>query len=302
MELKQRKSFVDFMWDAVSIIFGCMIMAFGMVMFTIPNNIAPGGLSGLATALSYLISETLGVSVGVGVLTFAMQVPIILIAMKMFGLKALITTLITAIAYSGSIELVSLIPNLYTHTDNLLLAAVMGGAAIGLGVAILFMRGLATGGTDTVSMVLRVKFPRIRAGSLMMAVDAVVVLVAVIIFGNIEVALYSGIGIFVMGKVIDAVMQGFDYARVFFIITDRDEAILHALAEEMGRGVTEIRVRGGYTHEDKKMLMTVARKGDVSLTLKLIKRVDPGAFLIMFNATEVIGKGFKDIAKEVADD
>lgn len=302
MELKQKKSFVDFMWDALSIIFGCMIMAFGMVMFTIPNNIAPGGLSGLATALSYLISETLGISVGVGILTFAMQVPIILIAMKVFGLKALITTVITAVAYSGSIELVSLIPNLYTHTDNLLLAAVMGGAAIGLGVAILFMRGLATGGTDTVSMVLRVKFPRIRAGSLMMAVDAVVVLIAVIIFGDIEVALYSGISIFVMGKVIDAVMQGFDYARVFFIITDRAEAILHALAEEMGRGVTEIRVRGGYTHEDKKMLMTVARKGDVSLTLKLIKRVDPGAFLIMFNATEVIGKGFKDIAKEVTDD
>ncbi len=302
MELKQKKSLIDFMWDAVSIIFGCMIMAFGMVMFTIPNNIAPGGLSGLATALSYLISETVGVSLGVGVLTFAMQVPIILIAMKMFGLKALITTAITAVAYSGSIELVSLIPNLYTHTDNLLLAAVMGGAAIGLGVAILFMRGLATGGTDTISMVLRVKFPRIRAGSLMMAVDAVVVLIAVIIFGDIEVALYSGISIFVSGKVIDAVMQGFDYARVFFIITDRAEAILHALAEEMGRGVTEIRVRGGYTHEDKKMLMTVARKGDVSLTLKLIKRVDPGAFLIMFNATEVIGKGFKDIAKEVTDD
>ena len=302
MELKQKKSFVDFMWDAVSIIFGCMIMAFGMVMFTIPNNIAPGGLSGLATALSYLISETVGVSIGVGILAFAMQVPIIIIAMKVFGLKALITTVITAVAYSGSIELVSLIPNLYTHTDNLLLAAVMGGAAIGLGVAILFMRGLATGGTDTVSMVLRVKFPRIRAGSLMMTVDAVVVLVAVIIFGDIEVALYSGISIFVMGKVIDAVMQGFDYARVFFIITDRAEAILHALAEEMGRGVTEIRVRGGYTHEDKKMLMTVARKGEVSLTLKLIKRVDPGAFLIMFNATEVIGKGFKDIAKEVTDD
>ncbi|MEE0681561.1 MAG: YitT family protein [Candidatus Gastranaerophilaceae bacterium] len=302
MELKQKKSFVDFMWDAVSIIFGCMIMAFGMVMFTIPNNIAPGGLSGLATALSYLISETVGVSIGVGILTFAMQVPIIIIAMKVFGLKALITTVITAVAYSGSIELVSLIPNLYTHTDNLLLAAVMGGAAIGLGVAILFMRGLATGGTDTVSMVLRVKFPRIRAGSLMMTVDAVVVLAAVIIFGDIEVALYSGISIFVMGKVIDAVMQGFDYARVFFIITDRAEAILHALAEEMGRGVTEIRVRGGYTHEDKKMLMTVARKGEVSLTLKLIKRVDPGAFLIMFNATEVIGKGFKDIAKEVTDD
>ena len=243
MELKQKKSFVDFMWDAVSIIFGCMIMAFGMVMFTIPNNIAPGGLSGLATALSYLISETVGVSIGVGILTFAMQVPIIIIAMKVFGLKALITTVITAVAYSGSIELVSLIPNLYTHTDNLLLAAVMGGAAIGLGVAILFMRGLATGGTDTVSMVLRVKFPRIRAGSLMMTVDAVVVLAAVIIFGDIEVALYSGISIFVMGKVIDAVMQGFDYARVFFIITDRAEAILHALAEEMGRGVTEIRVR-----------------------------------------------------------
>ena len=79
MELKQKKSFVDFMWDAVSIIFGCMIMAFGMVMFTIPNNIAPGGLSGLATALSYLISETVGVSIGVGILTFAMQVPIIII-------------------------------------------------------------------------------------------------------------------------------------------------------------------------------------------------------------------------------
>ncbi|MDO4568358.1 MAG: YitT family protein [Clostridia bacterium] len=284
--------------DGAAILGACVVMAFGMVVFTIPNNIAPGGLTGLATALSYLIEDAFGVHIGVGVLNLFFQVPCILVALRMFGVKVMIKTIITALVYSGSIELVSMIPNLYTHTDNTLLAAVFGGALIGLGVAILFLRGIATGGTDTISLILQVKFPHVRAGKLMMFVDAFVVLIAVIVFRDIEVALYSAVCIFVLGKVTDAVMQGIDNARVFMIVTDKDQELLPLLSERLSLGVTEIDVKGGYTHKDKRMLMTVVRRHNISAALKLIKETDKQAFIVMYNATEVIGRGFKEIDDE----
>ncbi len=281
--------------DIVFIIVSCFIMAFGMVIFTIPNNIAPGGLSGLATALSYLIEELAGIHIGVGYITFAFQIPIILIAAKLFGVKTIAKTLFTAVMYSGSIELVGLIPNLYTHTDNQLLAAVMGGAMIGIGVGMLFMRDIATGGTDMVSLILKSRFPQLPAGTLMTCVDACIVLIAVIIFRNIEVALYSGISIFVMGKVIDAVMQGADHAKVFMIVTGEADMMLSKLENELSRGVTEIPAKGGYSRQEKRMLLTVARRNDIAKIMRLIKSVDPQSFVITYNAAEVLGRGFKKI-------
>ncbi|HWS30388.1 MAG TPA: YitT family protein [Clostridia bacterium] len=279
------KSFKSHAADAAAILLGCLLMALGMVVFTIPNKLAPGGMSGLATAIGYVTN------LPVGALSFSFNVPILLIAWRMFGLKNLVKTIAASVVFSFLIDFLR--PLMPVYTNNILLSSVLGGALIGSGVGVAFSRGITTGGTDMISMILRKPFPQIPAGTLLMIIDAVVILIAVIIFKDIEVALYSGVAIFVQGKVIDAIMQGLDFAKVIMIITVKPKEIIDALAEATERGVTEFEVRGGYTGEKKAMLMTVVRRSEVSTALRIVKQVDPVAFTILHNATEVRGEGFK---------
>jgi len=280
------KNFKNHATDAAAIVFGCLLMALGMVVFTIPNKLAPGGVSGLATAIGFVTN------LPVGALSFSFNVPILLIAWRMFGFKNLIKTIAASVMFSLFVDLLR--PCMPAYTNNILLASVLGGALIGAGVGVAFSRGITTGGTDMITMILREPLSHIPAGTLLMIIDAIVILIAVIIFKDIEVALYSGVAIFVQGKVIDAIMQGLDFAKVIMIITGKPKEIIAALAEATERGVTEFEVRGGYTGEKKAMLMTVVRRSEVSTAIRIVKQMDPGAFTILHNATEVRGEGFKE--------
>jgi uncharacterized membrane-anchored protein YitT (DUF2179 family) len=262
-------------------------MALGMVIFTIPNNLAPGGVSGLATALAHVLP------INVGFLTLIFNVPILIVGLVMFGWRSVVRTVFATLMFSVSIDVLS--PVMFTYTNNVLLASVVGGVLIGAGVGILFIRNITTGGTDMITMILRKPFPQLQAGSLMIVIDSVVVLIAVFIFGDIEIALYSAITLFVAGKVIDAIMQGVDFAKIILIITDRQKDILDELTRNLGRGVTEMPARGGFTGKDKSMLLTVARRSEIAATLRAVKKIDPESFVILYNATEVHGEGFKEI-------
>jgi len=164
---------------------------------------------------------------------------------------------------------------------------------IGAGVGIIFVRGASTGGTDLIGMMLRRAFPTASLGSMVMVADVAVVLFAVCVFRDIEVALYSMITIFVATKTIDAIMQGIDTAKVIFVITERGEDVCAVLADKLGRGLTLLDAEGGYTRRKKKMLMLVAHRSEFSRTLSAIKAADPEAFLFISSASEVHGKGFK---------
>jgi uncharacterized membrane-anchored protein YitT (DUF2179 family) len=281
------KKTADVLTDALSILLGCVIMALGMVIFTIPNNLAPGGVSGLATALAHVLP------INVGFLTLIFNVPILIVGLVMFGWRSVVRTVFATLMFSVSIDVLS--PVMFTYTNNVLLASVVGGVLIGAGVGILFIRNITTGGTDMITMILRKPFPQLQAGSLMIVIDSVVVLIAVFIFGDIEIALYSAITLFVAGKVIDAIMQGVDFAKIILIITDRQKDVLDELTRNLGRGVTEMPARGGFTGKDKSMLLTVARRSEIAATLRAVKKIDPESFVILYNATEVHGEGFKEI-------
>ena len=273
--------------DAAAILIGCFVMAAGMVIFTIPNNLAPGGVSGLATAVGFIANWP------VGVLTFAFNIPILLMGLKSFGWRRLVGTLAASFIFAAFIDLLR--PFTFVYTNNVLLASVMGGVMLGIGGGLVFARGYTTGGTDLVTMLLRKPFPLLPAGTLLMAIDALVVLVAVIVFKDIEVALYSGVTIFVQGKVIDAIMQGMDHAKVMLIITDQPDILIPVLMEESDRGITEFAAKGGYSRKNKSVLMSVARRSEVGRILKAITRLDEDAFIVMHNATEVRGNGFKEL-------
>ena len=250
-----------------------------------PNDIAPGGVSGLATALAYISP------ISVGAWTLLLNVPLLLAAWRLLGLRPLVFTLLATVLLSVFIDLFGyLLPG---YTNNVLLAAVAGGVLSGLGVGLLFLRGISTGGTDLAALLLKKPFPNVPNGIMLLVIDALVVAIAVVIFRDIEVALYSAITIYLSSKVIDALAQGVDYAKVIYIITERGEEISRVLNERTDRGTTLLSAMGGYTGKSKHMVVTVTRRNVLAQTLRLIRETDPAAFTFVTDSTEVHGQGFK---------
>ncbi|MGM9663173.1 MAG: YitT family protein [Oscillospiraceae bacterium] len=269
---------------------GTVVMALSLVVFTIPNDIAPGGVSGLATALAAIIP------VPVGTLSLLLNVPLFLAALRMMGWRPLVKTAIPTVLLSVCIDLFQLfVPG---YTNNVLLAAVMGGVGSGVGLGLLFLCGASSGGTDLLSLLVSRKLPNVSLGNLMLVIDASVVVFAVFVFRNIDVALYSGLAIFIASKVIDSVLAGADYAKVIYVVTEKGGAVLEVLNQKTERGVTVLPAQGGYTGKEKQMIMTVTRRNALSQTLRLIKLTDPQAFLFVMDAAEVHGEGFKSMEVE----
>lgn len=280
-----KETLRSWIFDIASFVFGSALVAAGLVLFTIPNDIAPGGVSGLATALAYISP------ISVGIWTLLLNIPLIILAWWKLGFRPLAKTIVTTLLLSGFIELFSRI--LPPYSNNILLASVLGGVLCGVGMGAIFVRGATTGGTDLISLLLNRAFPNLSVGSLLLIVDATVVVFAVFVFRNIEVALYSIVTIFVTTRTIDAIMQGVDHAKVIYIVTERGDDILALLADELGHGVTVLQGRGGYTRRDKHMLILVVRRNSFSQTLKSVKQIDKEAFIFVTDATEVHGEGFK---------
>ena len=272
-------------YDLICCLIGSALVGMALSVFTVPNNIAPGGVSGLATALAYVTG------IHVSVLTLALNIPILLAAWRSMGKRTFFYTLICTGLLSVFIELAARF--LPQYTGNVLIAAVYGGVISGLGMGLLFIRDITTGGTDLLALLLKKIFPNVPNGAMLMCVDIAVVLIAVAIFRDIEVALTSAITIYVTSKVIDTLAQGVEYAKVIYVITDKGAELSAVLNEHTERGNTLIKAFGGYTGTEKQLLITVTRRNVLSQTLHLIKQVDPAAFTFVTNSTEVHGEGFR---------
>ncbi len=272
--------------DVLFCALGSALVAASLTMFTVPNDIAPGGVSGLATALAHITP------IRVSVWSLLLNVPLLLFAWRVLGPRPLAMTLLGTALLSLFIELADrLLP---AYGSNPLLGAVFGGAMCGLGVGLLFLRGISTGGTDLLALLLRRRLlPNIPFGALLLMIDASVVAVAVFIFRDIDVALYSAIAIYISSKVIDAITQGVDYAKVIYIVTSRGEQVLRALNTQIDRGCTVLPGYGGYTGMDKQLIITVTKRGVLAQTLRVIRQADPGVFSFVTDSTEVHGEGFK---------
>lgn len=271
--------------DVVFAILGSALVALSLSMFTIPNDIAPGGVSGLATALAHISP------IRVSIWSLLLNVPLMLLAWRIMGARPLLLTLLSTVLLSVFIDLSDLF--LPAYRGNALLAAVFGGAICGLGVGILFIRGISTGGTDLLALLLRRFFPNLPSGTMLLLIDTAVVAAAVLVFRDIEVALYSAIAILASSKVIDALAEGVDYAKVIYVVTDRGAEVSKALNTYTDRGTTVLPAQGGYTGGEKQLIITVTRRNVLAQTLKLIKMTDPASFTFVMDSTEVHGEGFK---------
>ena len=283
-KLTDKNKIKNIILDLLFAVLGSALVALSLSVFTIPNDIAPGGVTGLATALAHITP------LRVSLWSLILNIPLLLGAWKILGTRSLVLTLISTLLLSVFIELTSFIPG---YTNNVLLAAVVGGAISGLGVGLLFLRGISTGGTDLLALLLKKPLPNIPNGTMLLLIDTAVVAVAVLIFKDIEVALYSAISIYMASKVIDALAEGVDYAKVIYIITEKGREICDVLNTYTERGTTVVPAMGGYTGEKKQMVVTVTRRNVLSQTLKLIKQTDPEAFSFVMDSTEVHGEGFR---------
>ncbi|MBR0208215.1 MAG: YitT family protein [Oscillospiraceae bacterium] len=275
----------DVLVDLLFTIAGSALVGFALSMFTVPNDIAPGGVSGLATALAFITP------IRVSVWTLMMNIPLMIAAWRRLGPRALFFTLIATLLLSVFIEVGDRF--LPRYTSDTLVASLMGGVVSGLGMGMLFIRGVSTGGTDLLALILKKLLPNLPAGTLLMFVDAAVVAIATVIFRDFDVAIYSAITIYVCSKVIDALTQGVDYAKVIYTVTNRGEEVARALNEHTDRGSTLIPAVGGYTGEGKQLVMTVTRRSVVAQTLRVIRQADPKSFTFVMDSTEVHGEGFK---------
>ena len=273
------------MLDLLFSVVGSAVLALAIAVFTVPNDIAPGGVSGLATALTHITP------ISVGLWALLLNVPLLLGAWRMMGFHSLLTTLFATVLLSALIDLFGAV--FPPYTGNTLLAAFAGGVLSGAGVGLLFLRGISTGGTDLLALLLHRVLPNVPNGVLLLLADSAVVIFAVLIFRDLDVALYSAITIYISSKVIDAMAQGVDYAKVVYTVTDHGGEVSNALIQNTPRGTTLVSAEGGYTADRKQIVITVTRRSYLAQTLKLIKQTDPAAFTFVTDATEVHGEGFK---------
>lgn len=280
-----KRTMREILLDLLICVIGSALVAVAISVFNVPNNIAPGGVSGLATALAHISP------ISVGLWTLLLNVPLVLFAWRLLGVRSLAMTGVCTLLLSFFIDYFSGV--LAPYTNNVLLAAIAGGVICGFGTGLLFLRAITTGGTDLLALLLRKPFPNVRSGAMLMIIDAAVVTFAVLVFKDIEVALYSAISIYICSKVIDAMAQGIDYAKVVYIITDKGKEIARVLNENTPRGATILPAQGGYTYQDKNLVITVTKRNVLAQTLHLIRAADPSAFLYVTDSTEVHGEGFK---------
>lgn len=267
---------------------GVALTALGLDLFLIPNKIAAGGVSGLATVLHYLIH------VPVGLAMLVLNVPLFLMGIYRLGLKFGFRSLYGTISLSFLVD--ALAPYVPALTRDPLLASVFGGVFTGLGLGLVFRFRGTTGGTDLAAAVLRT-YTGANVGQLLFMVDAIVVLAAGLAFNSWELAMYALITIFVTAWLIDLVQEGISYAKAFFIISDKADRIAPMVLQQLNRGATALQGRGMYTGVHREVLFVVVNRAEVTRLKDLVYQEDPRAFVIMADAHEVLGEGFKPLAK-----
>ncbi|OIQ58727.1 hypothetical protein MOTE_17190 [Moorella thermoacetica] len=274
-----RKAWADYL----GITAGTLATALGLVLFLVPNRIAAGGVSGLATVLHYVFGWPVGLTM------LVLNIPLFLAGLKVLGLEFGLKTLYGTIILSAFTDTLAFW--LHAPTSNTLLASLYGGLLSGVGMGIVFRSGGSTGGTDLAALLFR-HYLHISAGMGLLMVDALVISLAGLVF-NVELALYALVALFLTSRAIDAIQEGGGYARAALIISDKAEEIARRVLAELDRGVTGLAGRGFYTRREREVLLVVVQRAEVSRLKDLVASIDPEAFVIVSNVHEVLGEGFQ---------
>lgn len=287
---KKRKA-LDLLVDNFFWILGCISYSAGVTIFAVPNNIAQSGMTGVAIILNYLFHTPIGIT------NFCLNVPLFVLAWFFIGKNFTFKTLWVTALLSGVMDIMTSLINkgiipVYDNGDRLL-ACVFCGILCGFGLSMAFLRNATTGGTDIIMRLLKRKLPHFSMGKLIMILDAAVVITAAIVFRSAESALYAAILIFISSTVVDRVIYGASNGKILLIFTEKAHEVSSMITSNMTRGVSIVPVEGGYTGENKNLLIVVLRSDEVAKVRKLVKKADPNTFIVITEAKEILGEGFK---------
>lgn len=270
--------------EIIETIVGAFIMAVATSLFLLPNQLSSGGFAGIATILYYFLKIPMGISI------LAFNIPLFLFAGYKLGKRFFIKSIIGTITFSLSIDILDKLTPL---TQDRFLACIYGGIIIGLGTAIILKANSSTGGSDLISLLVKKYNSDIRTSNVIIIVDTIIVGLNVLFFREIEIGLYSAIAIYLMGKMIDIIFEGIYFTKLVIIISNKSQEISEEIGDKVGKGTTGLFGKGMYTNEHKTILMCAASRGDVSRVKQTAKKIDPKSFIIITNAREVVGLGFK---------
>ena len=281
----KKNSVKSLIIDFIFYIIGSIIYSIAIPMFIAPAHISPGGFTGIALILNYLLNVPTGLTV------LILNIPLIIISFKKFGADFILRTAIATVIVSLSLDISE--KYIKAFSGDIILCALFGGILVGLGLGIVILRGATTGGVDIIGKFVNFKYPHISIGKVILFGDAVVVAASAICYRDFSGALYSGVTMFVTSVVLDRVLYGADKGKLVYIITDNAAPICDRILTQISRGVTKINASGAYTGKEKEILMCAVRRQEVSLIHSLVKAADNEAFIIVCEAGEILGRGFK---------
>ena len=281
MRKKTLKNVIDIMY----FIIGAAVYSVAVNMFLSPNGISPGGFTGVATVVNYLTA------IPTGIMLFAFNVPVLILGyIKMGGIFILKTSLVTALVSISLDVSTRFLPPL--KTDGIL-ASMFGGILMGLALSLVLLRGATTGGIDIIAKFINRKHRHLSVGKIILVADGVVILLNALVYKNAESALYSVVAIYAATRMMDILLYGADRGKIIYVITSKPDRICREINDTVGRGVTRLSVVGGYTGESRTMLMCTVRVHEAAAVHDVIKEYDDHAFIVVSDAGEIIGEGFK---------
>lgn len=283
---------------------GAFIMAAGFVLFINPYHIVPGGVYGIGIVVHYLTRGWFPFwpdGIPIGLVGLSLDIPLIIIGMRLLGAHFGAKTVVGSLLMSNFMMLLTWFigeNDPLGLSNDLLLSCIFGGVIIGLGLGLIFRARATSGGSDIVAMIIA-KYTRLPVGQLLIVVDSIIVLLGLATFGDWRIPLYSWIVIFITGRVIDVVVEGISFEKSVFIISNHPELIREKIINDLHRGGTYIEGAGMYQGQPRKIIHTVMSRRELSLLMDYIRQVDPGAFVTVTDASEILGEGFKSLSDKV---
>ncbi len=283
------KSIIKEIRNCALISVASVIYAIAISMFLNPNDIAPGGITGVAILINRFTK------IPVGTLNLILNIPIVLLGLWKFGFRFIISTLY-------ALGLIAVLTNKFASygaiTNDLLIASVLGGCLVAIALAMIFKAGATSGGTDIIIKILRLKWKHIKTNVFFLIMDSMVILASWIVFRDMTVAFYGGVAVVISSKVMDYWLYGSDEAKLIYIISTQPEKIKQRIMEELEITATVIQAKGAYSGDEREVLMTVMRKQMAPRAEEIVKEEDKHAFMIVSSASEIFGEGYKDIMRD----
>jgi uncharacterized membrane-anchored protein YitT (DUF2179 family) len=275
------------------IVLGAFIMAAGFVLFITPYKIVPGGVYGISIVLHYLLDTPVGMT------ALCFDIPLTIIGIKVLGPRFGMKTVVGFFSVAVFMDLITYFYGEQPLVEgDALLSSIFGGLMIGLGLGLIFKSKATSGGSDIVAMIIG-KYTKLPVGQLLIVVDSMIVVLGLIVFGDWKIPLYSLIVIFITGKVIDIILEGMNYDKVLFIISDKNKEIRDKIVNDLNRGGTFLKGEGMFNGSEKSISFTVVNRREMTLLQDYINHIDPNAFVTVINANEILGNGFRSLKDKV---